>query len=124
MSNGNCTDGWWLNGMVLTCVRTWFVRAHKIAQPNDLDPTKKFTDAAYGINFANFLQLCDYLSGKADGHPGPNGKGAINVNLTTENCAEHIILNPAWRQTHQNDVIADFVTAIVNLILNPPAAGV
>lgn len=124
MPSGNCTDQWWLTDMVLGCLRTWFVDAHKIAQPGDLDPTKKFTDDPYDIAFPTFLELCNWLAGNANGTAGPDGPGCINSKLAAEGCAQRAVLNPVWRQAHQGDVVDDFVTAVVNLILNPPAAGV
>lgn len=122
--SSNCTDKWWLTNTVLGCVRTWFVDAHKIAQPSDLDPTKKFTDDPYDIAPVTFLQLCNWLTGNDDGTPGPFGTGCINTKLAAEGCAQRAVLNSVWRQAHQGDVIDDFVTAVVNQILNPPAAGV
>ena len=124
MVSANCTDSWWLKDMILTAVKAWFVAAHKINKPSDLDPTKKFTDAPYSIGFPTFLQFCTAMAGNDDGTPGINGPGAFNVALTAEGCAQRVILDAAWRQQHQGDVINDFVNAVVTLILHPPAAGV
>jgi hypothetical protein len=123
MSNANCTDSWWLKGTVLTATKTWFVLAHKITNPSDLDPTKKFTDAPYSMGPATFDQFCDYVTGNDDGTPTADGPGAVNRALAQQGCAQRVVLKPAWRQTHQSDVITDFMDAVVNLILNPPAAG-
>ena len=121
---GNCTDGWWLSDTVLTVTKTWFVLAHKIAKPNDLDVTKKFTDTPYSITFPTFLQLCDYLAGEDDGKPGPFGAGAVNDALQKEGCTQLLVLPPAWRQKNQGAIIANFVNEIVKLIQNAPTTGV
>ena len=123
MAGGNCNDALWLKGLVLDATKSWFVRARKITDPNDLDPTKKFTDAPYNITFPAFLQLCNFLAGRDDGTPA-QGPGAINVALKKEGCVQRLILGPAWRQQHQTDMIAIFVSTVANMILKPPQVGV
>jgi hypothetical protein len=105
--------------MVLTCVRTWFVAAGKVAKPADFDPTKKFTD--YGVLFPAFLECCDDLTGKDDGTPSANGPGSINTSLANEGCGSRVTLNAAWRLAHQSDAIDDFISSVVTLIITPPA---
>jgi hypothetical protein len=106
----------------LSATRNWFVLTHKITKPSDLDPTKKFTD--YNIEFVTFLQFCDYMAGQDDGTPTEEDPGAVNQALANEGCKQRVTMGPVWRQKHQGDVISDFVIAVVDLILEPPAAGV
>jgi hypothetical protein len=121
MPNPECTDRIWLTNMVLGCVTDWFVQARIIASAGSFDPTQTFT--AYGVTFPTFNELCDSLTGKDDGTPGTNGSGSINAALAASACGRTVVLPGTWRLAHQNDVINDFVTAVVDLILNPPATG-
>jgi hypothetical protein len=106
--SSNCSDRVWLKSIVNSAVTDWMVAAHKIAAP-PLDVTKKFTD--FQILFVTFLQLCTDIS------------GSINQTLVNEPCTQRLVLPDPWRQQHQGDVISTFVDAVVEQILNPPAAG-
>jgi hypothetical protein len=109
VSSANCTDRLWLKSIVNTAVTDWMVAARKIAAP-PLDFTKKFTD--FQIQLPAFLQLCNDIS------------GPINQTLASEPCTQRLVLSVGWSLQHQSDVIATFVDAVVEQILNPPAAGV
>ena len=122
--NENCTDRLWLTAKVLRATKDWFVHAHKINDPDDLDTGKRFTDAPYGMAFANFLEFCTGLAGRADGGSDPlDGVGAINRTLVKEGCTQRLVLDPTWRQQHQTDVIDDCITAIVTKIKGHAGAG-
>ncbi len=123
MRNANCIDYFWVTDIVLKSTKEWFVLAHKINKPNELDITKKFTDAPYQVAFPTFLQFCDYLTGN-DGGTAPGGFGAINQALLEEGCAQRVVLSAPWRMQHQSDVIDDFVNSVADIIVNAGAIGV
>jgi hypothetical protein len=122
--SGNCADRLWLTDKALTATKDWFVRAHKINKPDDLDTSKRFTDGPYQFAFAVFLEFCTGLAGKDDGTPDPlDGIGAVNKVLAQEGCAQRLLLDAAWRQRHRNDVIDDCIAAMVTVIKGHAGAG-
>lgn len=108
MPSANCTDRLWLTAIVSAAVTKWMIDAQKVPDAGHFDQTKKFSD--YGMNFANFNQLC------ADITP------TINQTLHNEPCNERLTLPDDWRQKHQGDVITAFISAVVDQILKPATA--